>query len=223
MIETTEQRGLPIWLSLIVIVFSLGAGGGLLYWLLADARPSGEVVLAPPEFSNRGAARRFNAPPPPADDVIVNGKDSWTVNSGRGSMRVTTRDNKPVYRFAYQQSNFATPEQYQLNMLARQVVYDDQLAKKISATPEQIEKLRPHTSAIGIKLSDADKQTLINLWSDYQNASGNAKNDAKAKLLTGLKDISEKSLPATRAAVEERAKVVKTVLSEEQIKKAQQP
>jgi hypothetical protein len=220
MIETTEQRGLPIWLSLVVIVFSLGAGSGLLYWLLADARPTGEVVLAPPGDYGR-PMRRNMAPPPPADDVIVNGKDSWTVNSGRGQMRITMRDDKPVYRFAYQQSNYATPEQYQLNMLARQVVYDEQLQKKIAATPDQIEKLRPYTSAIGIRLSDADKKTLIDLWSTYSSASGNAKNDAKQKLLTGLKDISEKSLPATRTAVEERAKVVKTILSADQIKKAQ--
>ena len=224
MIETSTQRPLPIWLSLVIIVLSLGIGGGLLYWLLADARPAGEVVLAPPAESaavNR-AARRPPAPRAQSTDIVLNSKDNWSVFSGRGRMNIVVRENKPYYTFLYQTSDFATPEQYQLNMLARKVVTDKPTQEKLAVTPEQIQKLRPHTAPLGMKLSDADRAKLIELWTAHQQAAETAKADAKAKLLAALKDVADRSLPATRKAVEERSNAVKSVLTPEQLTKARQ-
>ncbi len=226
MAETEEeQEGLPIWLSLLVIVLAIGAGGGLLYWLLTAPRADSEVVIAPPAetrpqpFGMRPNRRPGMAISVAANDITAVGKDNWAVNSGKGQLRVFVRDNNSLYRFAYLTPDYATPEQFRLNMLARQVVRDEAVAQKIGATPEQIEKLKPHVMPIGMMLSQADREQIIGLWTQWQSAADAAKTDAKDKLLAALKDVADRALPATQAAIAERTAAVKAILSAEQIDK----
>lgn len=231
MIETTSNKSMPIWLSALIILLCLGGEAWLVRWYIAEppARMRSPVDpslaasarnRAPTRIDPRVRSQRVD---PPADAVTAEGNDAWSVRSSNATMRIFIRDNQTLYRFGYNQTTYATSEQIAMNMLIRDVVTKPEIATKINATPEQVEKLRAQTSAIGIKMDEADKQKLIGLWGAYIQASGAAKNDVSRMLVATLTQVADKSLPATRAAVEERANLIKSVLTPEQLKLAQQP
>ena len=223
------ERPVPAWVGIAVVLVCLLAGGAFLWWYLREPLPSaGEVISDPGRSANSGGRvvrprqGRVVQANPDADGVKVSntgGKTIYNVRADQGKSLMDVDKSASNYAFHYQRKDLLTPEQRDLAMLRFRVMQDQAVAEALKVTPEQLQKLQAIPRAIQMEVSAGDKQNLINLFNQWDQASGSSKASAEKALVTALKEAGDRSLDATKAKIKERADQITAILSADQIKK----
>jgi hypothetical protein len=208
-------RPVSPWLTVPVILLCLGGGGWMLHWYVnaGDLSPESRLLQVTPTEATRSAE-------PPA--IQQQDANSWTVH-GREAVAVFGRPGvgKPfvLRSFSYVNYQFVPQDQRDRIFAARRLSRDTAVARNLKLTDDQMHQLGRLTGAIGIVHSPGDAATLVNLWTQYQNADKPAaKQAAEAQLLVQMTQVATKHIDATRTAAAARAEKIKAVLSDAQWK-----
>jgi Spy/CpxP family protein refolding chaperone len=226
------ERPIPAWIGIAVVLICLSVGGAFLWWYLREPLPSaGEIIPDAGRTVSGGGRVARPRPPriaqvsPDADGVRVsssNGKTTYNVRADQGKslMDVDKAGSGALsYVFRYQRKDLLTSDQRDLAMIRFRIMQDQAVAQALAVTPDQMQKLSAIPRAIQMELSDSDRQNLINLFGQYDSASGSNKSSAEKALTSALKQAGDRSFDATKAKIKERADQITAILTPDQIKK----
>jgi hypothetical protein len=214
-----KLRGVPVWVSALVVISALG-GAGWFVWSMFFSTPSVGKELDVGNFPRVNPMRPLR-PPPPAEGVSVMGPNLWRVKTGEFTMTAAAKESPLVpMRVYYGKQDLITPEQTDLLLARRQIAANNDLAKELNITPEQMKKLIEiplPPSGQGLKLDQADHDKLAAAWQAWQTADANGKPAAEKNLLSTLKEVGTRSVAPTRQQYADRAELVKAVLTPQQL------
>jgi hypothetical protein len=217
-----QRMPLFAWLALAVMLATVAGVGYLLYGrLFGGAGESRDLVDIIP---GRGLPGGIAPPRVQPDGVRELGSNSHQVKAG--DARVNVRRDKAgaewTYNFSYQRRDLLTPE-IDAALTARwRLPRDARFAASLGVTPEQIKRLDEVPGREGMIVSEADRARVKGLFEAYLNASPPREAETTA-LVNALREIGDRSLEPTRAAMADRAAKVQGILTPEQIAKFRRP
>src|SRR4051812_24830396 len=110
------------------------------------------------------------------------------------------------------------PSEDHLLLRIRRDLSRNLVPKDVNITPQQLAAVKNVPPLGGLTMSDADKQSLQQLWNSWATTNdASAKVEADKKILAAVNEISGRSLEATKVTAADRGKQIKAILSKEQI------
>ena len=234
---TDRVRTLPAWLSVLLILLCLAAGGGFLYWYFAGDVLSRTTVIIPKEELDKQRAEAASAPErqrwargqlnisdpdglhaQPGDGGGSNAQGSWTVKAGDAAA-TARRDasGRLSYRFTYLRTDLLSPDQYQTMVATWRLTRDEAMAKAVALTPDQLVALRNEAASLGIIMSPEDRSRVEGQFKIYFEATTDpARNEAVNQIVSAMKEISPRQFEPTRKQMVERVERIRTLLTPEQ-------
>lgn len=203
------------------LLLCLLIGGGIVYWLLFASSPKRRVVQVDPQEQAAAARPTVRMQPQRRDQPgIHKADDEWIVRSITGEMRLSDKASKaadPTYRFPTGLK--LPPEQVSLLAGRFRILNDEAMANEWKVTPQQIAKLKGlQIGASGMTPTQAQRDELWRLWSDFNKASGGqAKIDAQKKLTDKLEEIAKSHFEPARKQYSARLDEIKKILTAEQV------
>jgi hypothetical protein len=231
----TEQqpvRDIPVWLTAIILLLCIAAGGWLVRWTLQQDKPGEFVTLAddklPPAVVKAarpgGPLAPGGASRPPRNvvstaDGIHEQKNGWRINAGNTVMQVNPgRRGGPNEVNVYYAPQLRTAEEAELAMIRMSILSDSNWRDALKITDAQMAKLKAVPVATGMKIDDPDKARLADLFKAWQTTKDTAAKDAAAKTLTtALADIGKKCEAPTKQHEAARARAVQDALTPQQL------
>lgn len=235
MTEITPPKrpfSMPPWLATILILIALAGGGWYVYYLLTGDKstPDSMVVgqglpYGPPRSSvdaRPSMATRFGFGGGPAEGITARGAGAWTVRRGDVVLRAALAKGTYEIRFfdylSTAKQKWVTPAQWQLHLLALQIVDDPSLAERLGVTADQKKQLQALNHAPNI--TDAERKTLANLLLKRDKAAAAVKETLGKELLTAVAAIGTAHQAEARAALATRVAEIPRVLTTQQIQLA---
>jgi Spy/CpxP family protein refolding chaperone len=225
-----QKREMPVWLSVGLVAVVLLVGGAFVWWYWSDDGPSPRTVITGREvvdpqvqaqqqrraMERRSVAVRRAAVEAP--DGITERRGGWRVKSGDALMDVSRGGAREFrYRYSYVANDFGTPEDRQMGIVLWRLRNDQATAESLGITPEQMQQLQELPQEITIQMSREDRQQLAGLWEAWHSASAEEKPQLEQELRETLREVAQRSRPATERAVAERAQQIRQVLTAEQL------
>lgn len=208
MIEVVKPvRRMPVWLSLLLIVASLAAGGAAIHWFLQTSTQAEDVVL------DRD----------PTDSVAEVGMNhnSWRVKAGDFVLTITGKD-QPRFEPEFRRLEGLSSEQVHFLSMTRRIANDRLIRARLELTDDQQDRLKHIREGAKVELSAQDKSQLAAALKQYLHDSdtkdAKAKDKAETALINAVEDVARPiSLSAQKSAME-RAEIARTLLTPEQTK-----
>lgn len=238
MIESNQKvRDIPVWLTALILLLSLGGGGYLLSWYIKDKPRAKEIVkvdLPTPRGGNNwrgpggtrgtggtGGNPTRNTPSNSGGDGIrtsANRPNTWNVRSGESLLYVTVDRSGALELSPSYVTQSLTPDQAQLLLMRRRLLSDKPMRDHVKLTDEQLTKLKNIPDFKGMLISDDERSQLVKLFEAWRKAPSADKPKAEKEVLTTLAAIGKKQLEPTKAFDSGRAQSVKDIVSAEQLK-----
>jgi len=227
--EVRRSKRVPGWMSVAVVAAALAGGAWLLYWFVAGSTPRQRTVT----FSEvPRQARRDQTGSGPIGNmfrqiaksnsgVLIVRAGEWRVNAGDAVMTVAKapKGETFAYTFYYDRNDLVPADQLALLVFRRDVLNDEDLARSMQLTPQQVETFRKQQGETGMSLSPAQRKRLAELWERYTLADAAAKPEAEKPLVAALDEIGKRNLENTKRRMAERAKLVESTLTAEQLER----
>lgn len=228
--ERRRAKNVPGWMSVAVVAAGLAGGAWLLYWFVAGSGPRERTVTFSevPRQARRGegggpVSSVFRQLARTTDGVLVVRADEWRVKSGDAVMNVAKqKDGTLGYTFYYDRSDLVPPEQLALLVVRRDVVNDADAALALGITPQQLETFKRQQGETGMSIAPAERKELAGLWAKYVAADAGAKPAAEKQLVAALDVVGKRNLDVTKQRMIERAKLVESTLTPEQLERVRQ-
>lgn len=199
---------MPVWLSIVVIVLSLSAGGWIVHWYVGSDMLNRETSIVSNTVPSKPLRPQFNGPA-----VQQRGRGGWMIRSANARMVIAQRGKKPprVQFLGYNNYGFVPAEQRTAIFTARRILRDGAVAKHLGMKPDQMKKLRSLEGTISMAATREDDERLLKLWADYQSAKNKTK--PLAALEAAMTQIARKDLPATKALAAKHAADIHAALT----------
>lgn len=207
-------RPMPVWLSLVVILLSLGAGGWIVKWYVSTDALQHESKVLEENPALRPARNLFNGPA-----VMQQGQNGWSIRCPEARLVVVQPKSKParVSLLTYNNYEFVPAEQRAAIFTVRRILRDKAMQKSLDITDAQLQTLQPFEQTITMSATKADYEKLLTLWAAYYSAADKAK--PLAALQSAMTDTARASIGATKALAADRAARIRSTLTPEQWKK----
>ncbi|MBC8106657.1 MAG: hypothetical protein H7Z14_08720 [Anaerolineae bacterium] len=201
-------------IAIAMLVIFVGGAVGFGFWQWQSNRSPDEPLMDPPMGRGMGGGNFARMPEPQRDGVRKTGT-SFTIRSGQAVMVALPSEGNWRFSYRYQPGKFSSPDQpsfltakYQSMALG----LSDEQKKQLNALPAFVG---------GMIVSPDDQKKLEGLWKDYNTASDGDKPKREQVLVDELKNVAERSVQPTLAAVDEYVGKIKAVLTPEQVGKLQ--
>jgi hypothetical protein len=232
--QPQQVRDIPVWLTAIILLLCIGGGGWLIRWYLQKDKPGQTVTLADDKLpanvkawknaqgggpGNQGRPQRINAfqatPQKTGDGIHELNKKSWRVISGKTVMQVNLGRKDELDISPYYAPQLRTAEEAELATIRMSILNDATWRETLNITPEQMAKLKKVPVSLGMKIDEADKAKLANLFKAWQKANDKATEKA---VVAGLDEVGKKCEGPTKEYEAQRAQAVRDALTPEQLK-----
>ncbi len=239
MIELKESktRDIPIWLTALVLILSIGGGTALIWWYMKkdDQRqvveiPEDKSIPAGKQFKglmnggggNNGRNAMFTRGQTDlnVDGIHEYGRSgfNYRVKIGNTLMNVTY-SNANRFEVVPQYSSLREPEQIEMTSMRLSMLADATWRETLQITDAQLEKLRKVPAPQNMPIEPAEKAKLVELWKAYHDGPAPAKPDAEKALLATLDQIGKAHLDAAKKFEADRAAAIRAVFTPEQLQK----
>jgi len=224
--QPTGSRALA-WGVVIVVIAAMAIGGWLAWTrLFAGPQESGELDVG--TITDRFGPRRAMAapaPPPVKDGVNKAAGNLYRVQSGEYFMVLAPVETTyaPI-RLMTPPRNYVAPNDRLLIRFAQDVA-NAAVAKSLDVTADQAKALATIRQQMngGMKISDADRNTLRDQWKAWNAAKDQgAKSAAEATLVASMKDIGNRSMDATKQQFAALAAEIHKSVTDQQLAKFRQ-
>lgn len=218
------------WLVVIAVLLALG-GGGWFAWKQWFAGPteSGELDVGTIPDRFRPFRAGGGAPARPdltRDGIHAIGGNMFRIQSGSFFMTLApTETSYAPLRLMSNIRQFTTPDEFRLIRLCNESANNPGFAKTIDMTADQAKQLVPIRQQVngGVKIDDADRTKLRELWKNWNSAKGQpAKAAAETALLTAMKEIGNKGMDATKKQYATLVGEIKKIVTDQQVVKYRQ-
>jgi hypothetical protein len=215
----TDQRKVPAWVGIVLIVVCLGAGGAFIWWVLGSPMGGGSDFIPDPNHMTPNRPRvTFQAAPNP--ESIRKTSAGYIAQADGTVMNIDTASATPKFSFRYLRKDLVPQDVQDVLIMKFRILQDDAVAQTVGLTDDQRQKLSKISSNLThLYPSNAERDKLDALWKDY--SSGKDKAQAEKDLLSTLKQVGNDHLAAIRKSAQGRADEIKSILSADQIKKFQ--
>ena len=210
MIETTKARGIPSWLSLLIVIGAIVGAVYLVRWFVTTGPSGVETVVL-----DRG----------PEDGVQTKLADkSWTVQSGNNGLRILrNRDGvlRPAFYFVHY--DFVTPAQFEVLNNGRRIALDGAVRAALGVSEQQLAELSEHVrQGFDLQIPAADSKRLADLFADYLAASPSGLEGRETALLRALDEVGDRALADAHRATADAAARIRAIVTADQWKKFEQ-
>jgi len=224
------RAGLPSWLTILLIVLVLCAGGWLVWWQFGRNSESvtydvGTIPDRYQVFRGGGGGAAPARPDLAKDGVHALGANMFRVTSGEFFMTLApTETTFAPLRLNLSRRDFLSQDQRILMRICNETA-NAGFAKNIEITPDQAKKLTPLRQQIGagMKISDDDRNKLRALWKDWNAAKDpTAKTATDTALVAAMKDVGARNAEAFKQELIQLTGEIRKVVTDTQIAKYRQ-
>jgi hypothetical protein len=204
------KGAMPKWLAITLIVFAVAGGaytGVRLYQSMDTKRPTMQAVVVEDPF----AAQR-DGPFKRAGGII-------TAHRNNTYFSASPREDSYTVAISYTEAlrkTWMRAELKDVHIQLLRILSSARLSQEINLTAEQRQALLKLPSH-AVRLTDDERQNLAALAREWDSATGEAKSDARDKLLAAIVAAGEAHLEQTRANWIARATEASKILQPEQI------
>ena len=209
-VNTRRQQIIAIGMLIVLVGGAVGFG----FWRWQSNRLPDEPLIDPP--TGRGGRGNFaRVPDQPRDGVRRTGS-SYNIRNGEAVM-VALPDTKTPggwkFSYRYQPGKFSSPDQPAFLTAKYQ-------SMSLGLTEEQKKQLNALPAFVGgMTASPDDRQKLESLWKDYFTASDADKPKHEQTLIAALKEVADRSVEPSLAAIDAYVAKIQAILTPEQIDK----
>jgi hypothetical protein len=229
--DAPAEKPIPLWLAISVLAAIL-VGGVAFVWKYVRRPPNATRItmpaLANPRVagSTQAADERTKAAVLAAaaeselpDGAHPRGKDDVLFKSGDIYMRVTPRDNAdPAYTFGYFTLAETEWDHGYLTQGVRRILADEDYAKELGITAEQVKKLEALPEPPASKWPEKDRKRFVDSYQGWARAAEPDRIKATEEIVRSLKEYGEKRRWGDQQLMAARIGRIKTILTERQLK-----
>lgn len=230
----SNQRPIPLWLAMTLLSVTAVAGlAGI--WKYAYRAPNAIRALAPTPGNPKVAGGPQAADERTKAAVLqaageadlpdgVHAKDARHVliKAGDAYMRITPRDD-PAAALGFSFGYFTVAETEwdhgYLSQGVRRLLVDEEYAKELGVTAEQVKKLAALPDPPPAKWPEKDRTRFVEAYRAWARAAEVDKAKLADELTRGLKEYGEKRRQADQELMADRVKQIKSILTERQVAK----
>jgi hypothetical protein len=223
--DRSRARDLPTWLTVLVVLACLLAGGALVWWYLRTPQRVAVIPLAdqPRQASGRAATSDNNRSGRAAqywnNDVRPGVGNSFEVRAGNVLMWVRPRESRPEPSLRLEYRGRSVSRE-QMNLMRSPLLANrEDQARRLKLTNDQIEALKKIRSVRGgmpMVIGKEDEQQILAAWMAFQKADESSKPINKEALLKVLESQGKKNFEASKTALNQSITAVRSILNAEQ-------
>jgi hypothetical protein len=223
-----QHRKTPAWVNMTIVAMVLLAGAWAVWQFAfksptAIAKPRTETLANKNAIRGAGRLAMANQPRPerqPKNMDELRVSSTGDVRGRRGDLVFNvskgTKGFGKVYLDSARRDNWVTQAEYKLHLLSYRLANTPKMAQAVGITDDQKAKL--NALPYNIVLADAEETSLKAVFTEW---SADQKNEAvKAKVYAALDEIAKVHLPQLETSFKARVKAIPTILTAEQIAKA---
>jgi len=204
MSEIQSARGMPAWASATIIVVALAAGAGAVYWFFTSGPGGSERIVL-----DRGPEDGIKGPPGGRTWSVISGNTKMVVSKGPGDALQT--------KFGYLQSDFLTPEEFEVLNKGRRIAVDGAMAEALGLSSAQTDQLRDQVRrGFNVAIPEADQKKLLDLFRAWRDAPGESR---ELPLLRALDEAGDKAAGSARQTAADAVARIRQIVSPHQWQK----
>jgi hypothetical protein len=204
MSEIQSARGMPAWASATIIVVALAAGAGAVYWFFTSGPGGSERIVL-----DRGPEDGIKGPPGGRTWSVISGNTKMVVSKGPGDALQT--------KFGYLQSDFLTPEEFEVLNKGRRIAVDGAMAEALGLSPAQTDQLRDQVRrGFNVAIPEAQQKNLLDLFRAWRDAPGESR---ELPLLRALDEAGDKAAGSARQTATDAVARIRQIVSPQQWQK----
>jgi hypothetical protein len=241
--ESTEAapKSLPVWLSIPIILLSLGAGGYIIHWYVMTDPISHESKILGDATAQAGfqggGGRRFNpgmqgvpggvqvgpgnqprirqAAPQRRFVSLDQGSGDVDIRTEKARASATVTNGKATIHYLFYINTSFLPADAHKTLLAALSLHRNQAAMEaMKLDMHQMNKIGALSNSLPMALTPADKEAFGNAVASYVANAGD-RSAAEPKLMQLLDDIADRSMDATKQEATDRAAQINSIITPE--------
>lgn len=215
----TERFPLRAWLALMAMLVIIAAAGYLMYERVVGSSSYSRDLV---EIAGSRRLPDFGAPRVVPDGIRPIGSNMYRVKAGEGLLTISKRREAWNFNFSYDKPDLSNADEQAAFTARFRLTRDAAFAKSLNVTEDQIKKLRELPPREGMVVSEPDRQRVSKLFDEYLQTP-QPREQQTAALVQALREVAERSLPATRQTLAQRVREIQEILTPEQITRFKRP